>query len=182
VLNEVAREKLASDFKALMGDVQELLKSTSSQAGESGLARRGLLIRHLALPDNLADLEKVLDFIAHEISPNTYLNLMDQYHPCYLANEYPPLGRPITSLEYRAALAMGERHGLQRLDRRLSGERLKLMVAVRRRVLPAELPLFAAFLFSMLVLSWSNAIAAGKENFSIPILFTIVLVRPSPIA
>jgi hypothetical protein len=43
------------------------------------------------------------------------------------------------------------------------------MVAVRRRVLPAELPLFAAFLFSMLVLSWSNAIAAGKENPSLPI-------------
>jgi Polysaccharide deacetylase len=44
------------------------------------------------------------------------------------------------------------------------------MVAVRTRVLSAELPLFAAFLFSMLVLSWSNAMAAGKENFSIPIL------------
>jgi len=44
------------------------------------------------------------------------------------------------------------------------------MVAVRTRVLSAELPLFAAFLFCMLVLSWSNAIVAGKENFSIPIL------------
>jgi hypothetical protein len=44
------------------------------------------------------------------------------------------------------------------------------MVAVRTRVLSAELPLFAAFLFSILLLSWSNAMAAGKENFSIPIL------------
>jgi putative pyruvate formate lyase activating enzyme len=87
---------------------------------ESRLARRGLLIRHLVLPDNLADTEKVLDFIAREISRNTYLNLMDQYHPCYRADEHPPLDRPITSLEYRAALAMAERHGLRRLDRRLS--------------------------------------------------------------
>jgi putative pyruvate formate lyase activating enzyme len=88
---------------------------------ESGLARRGLLIRHLVLPDNLADTEKVLEFIAHEISPTTYLNLMDQYHPCYRADEYSPLNRTITSLEYGAALAMAERHGLLRLDRRLRG-------------------------------------------------------------
>jgi putative pyruvate formate lyase activating enzyme len=87
---------------------------------ERGLARRGLLIRHLVLPDNIADTEKVLDFIAHEISPNTYLNLMDQYRPCYRADEYPPLDRPITSLEYRAALTMAERHGLRRLDQRLA--------------------------------------------------------------
>jgi putative pyruvate formate lyase activating enzyme len=46
--------------------------------------------------------------------------LMDQYHPCYRANEYPPLDRPLTSLEYRAALAMAERQGLLRLDRRLT--------------------------------------------------------------
>ena len=87
---------------------------------EKGLARRGLLIRHLVLPDNLADTEKVLEFIAHEISANTYLNLMDQYHPCYRADEYPPLRRPITALEYRAALSIAERHGLRRVDRRLS--------------------------------------------------------------
>jgi putative pyruvate formate lyase activating enzyme len=61
----------------------------------SGLARRGLLIRHLVLPDNLADTEKVLDFTADEISPNTYVNLMDQYHPCYRADEYPPWIDPL---------------------------------------------------------------------------------------
>jgi len=79
---------------------------------ESGLARRGLLIRHLVLPDNLADTEKVLAFIAHEISPNTYLNLMDQYRPCYRADEHPPLDRALKMEEYRAALAMAERHRL----------------------------------------------------------------------
>jgi len=86
---------------------------------KSGLAQRGLLIRHLVLPENLAGTEKVLEFIAHEISTNTYLNLMDQYRPCYRADKCPPLDRPITSLEYRAALAMAERYGLRRLDRKL---------------------------------------------------------------
>ena len=83
---------------------------------EHGLAQRGLLIRHLVLPGNLAGTDHVLDFIAHEISLNTYVNLMGQYHPCYRADEYPPLDQPITSAEYRAALAMANRHGLRRLD------------------------------------------------------------------
>jgi putative pyruvate formate lyase activating enzyme len=89
---------------------------------ENGLARRGVLIRHLVLPEDIAGTDKVLDFIAHEISPNTYLNLMDQYRPCYRADEFPPLDRTLKREEYRAALAMAERHGLRRLDRRL-GER-----------------------------------------------------------
>ena len=86
----------------------------------AGWRDAGLLIRHLVLPRNLAGTEKVLDFIAHEISPNTYLNLMDQYRPCYRAEEYPPLDRTLEVEEYRAALAMAERHGLLRLDPRLS--------------------------------------------------------------
>jgi putative pyruvate formate lyase activating enzyme len=83
---------------------------------ERGLARRGVLIRHLVFPGNIAATDKVLEFIAREISPNTYLNLMDQYRPCYRADEYPPLDRPVTSAEYRAALAIAERHGLRRLS------------------------------------------------------------------
>lgn len=83
---------------------------------QSGLARRGLLIRHLVLPGNLASSERVLDFIAHEISLNTYLNLMDQYRPCYRAGEYPPLDRQITAEEYDRALALAKRYGLRRLD------------------------------------------------------------------
>jgi len=85
---------------------------------ERGLARHGLLIRHLVLPGNLAGTEQVLDFIAQQISVNSYLNLMDQYRPCYRADEYPPLDQPITLSEYRTALAIADRYGLQRLDRR----------------------------------------------------------------
>jgi putative pyruvate formate lyase activating enzyme len=85
---------------------------------EKGLARRGLLVRHLVLPENLAGTDKVLNFIAHEISRDTYLNLMDQYRPCYRADEYPPLNRPITVEEYRGAVALAKHYGLHRLDRR----------------------------------------------------------------
>ena len=90
------------------------------QLNENGVAQRGLLVRHLVLPGNLADTDAILAFLAHEISANTYLNLMDQYHPCYRADEYPLLARPITTAEYHHALALAEQYGLHRLDRRLS--------------------------------------------------------------
>jgi putative pyruvate formate lyase activating enzyme len=85
---------------------QTALKEMHRQVGDlvldqKGRARRGLLVRHLVLPQNLAGTDKVLDFVAHEISCNTYLNLMDQYRPCYRADEYPPLNRPIAAEEYR---------------------------------------------------------------------------------
>jgi putative pyruvate formate lyase activating enzyme len=84
--------------------------------GEDGLASRGLLVRHLVLPGDLANTDAVLAFLAREISPNTYLNLMSQYHPCYRAWDYPPLDRPITPEEYERAVAAAARHGLRRLD------------------------------------------------------------------
>ena len=85
---------------------------------EEGVARRGLLVRHLVLPEGIAGTEKVLEFLAKEISRDTYLNLMDQYRPCYRADEYPELDRPITGAEYAEALACAERLGLARLDGR----------------------------------------------------------------
>ncbi len=85
---------------------------------DDGIAQRGLLVRHLVLPGDLAGTESVLGFIAREISPDTYINLMDQYRPCYRAEEYPPLDRPISSEEYAAALQAARQHGLRRLDQR----------------------------------------------------------------
>jgi putative pyruvate formate lyase activating enzyme len=85
---------------------------------EHGIALRGLLVRHLVLPDGVAGTDQVLAFLANEISRNTYLNLMDQYRPCYRADEYPELDRPITADEYRDALAAAARLGLARLDER----------------------------------------------------------------
>lgn len=84
---------------------------------EDGIATRGLLVRHLVLPGDIAGTEEVLTFLAREIGPNTYLNLMDQYRPCHRAADNPPLGRPLAPAEYRRALEVAGRLGLHRLDR-----------------------------------------------------------------
>jgi putative pyruvate formate lyase activating enzyme len=85
---------------------------------EKGIARRGLLVRHLVLPEGLAGTAEIARFLAEEISPHTYINLMDQYRPCYRAHTLPPLDRPITRQEYREALEAARAAGLQRFDRR----------------------------------------------------------------
>ncbi len=85
---------------------------------DQGIARRGLLVRHLVLPGNLAGTDAVLRFIAEEISRDTYVNIMSQYRPCHRAGEFPPLDRLPTREEYRRALALAEGYGLYRLDRR----------------------------------------------------------------
>jgi putative pyruvate formate lyase activating enzyme len=83
---------------------------------ENGAATRGLLVRHLVLPGELAGTDEVMSFLSREISAETYVNIMDQYHPCFHAHENPPLGRRITRDEYRAAVGSARRAGLKRLD------------------------------------------------------------------
>ncbi|MCG6939089.1 MAG: radical SAM protein [Gammaproteobacteria bacterium] len=90
------------------------------QLDSNGVALRGLLVRHLVLPEQLAGSETILAFLANEISGNTYLNLMDQYHPCYRADEYPPLDRCVTADEFNDALQLTRKYGITRLDRRLA--------------------------------------------------------------
>lgn len=82
----------------------------------TGVARRGLLIRHLVLPDDLAGTEQTLAFIASEISRDTYLNLMSQYRPCFQADQYPGLDRRPTRNELHRARKQAEQLGLHRLD------------------------------------------------------------------
>jgi putative pyruvate formate lyase activating enzyme len=81
-----------------------------------GIALRGLLVRHLVMPGGVAGTAEVVRFIAEEISKDTYINIMDQYHPCYKAFEHPPLDRRITSEEYREAIRLALRAGLRRID------------------------------------------------------------------
>lgn len=83
---------------------------------EQGVAVRGLLVRHLVMPDSLAETEKIMDFLAREISTNTYVNVMDQYRPCGRARQYPPLDRCLTHEEYQEALRLAGKAGLSRLD------------------------------------------------------------------
>ena len=88
------------------------------QINTQGVAERGLLVRHLVLPNELAGTKEIVRFLAQEISPNTYLNLMDQYRPAYYARNFPELMRSITSQEYQSALQMAHDAGLRRLDKR----------------------------------------------------------------
>jgi putative pyruvate formate lyase activating enzyme len=83
---------------------------------ERGIARRGLLVRHLVLPADIAGTREVVRFIAEEISVDTYINIMDQYHPCFRAFGSPPLNRRITEKEYSDALEYAVRAGLKRID------------------------------------------------------------------
>ncbi|MGC8837272.1 MAG: radical SAM protein [Anaerolineae bacterium] len=85
---------------------------------EDGIARRGLLVRHLVLPEGLAGTAEIVRFLAEEISRNTYLNIMDQYRPCYRAHDLPPLNRRITRQEYEEAVRLALEAGLHRLDKR----------------------------------------------------------------
>ena len=87
---------------------------------ERGIAQRGLLVRHLVLPAGIAGTEKVLAFVSREISRHTYLNLMDQYRPCYRADEYAPLDRPLAGQEFNRALELSAQYRLHRLDHRHS--------------------------------------------------------------
>jgi len=86
------------------------------QTDDDGLATRGLLVRHLILPCNLAGTKQIVKFIADEISTHTYLNLMAQYRPSYNASLYPQLNRPITASEFNRAVRMAKEAGLTNLD------------------------------------------------------------------
>jgi putative pyruvate formate lyase activating enzyme len=81
-----------------------------------GVAERGLLVRHLVLPNGISGTDKVVKFLAEEISKNTYLNLMPQYHPYYRAHEFPGLDRPLDRSEFDVALRSARHYGLHRLD------------------------------------------------------------------
>ncbi len=83
---------------------------------DKGIAVRGLLVRHLLLPEGVAGTKEIVKFIADEISPNTYINIMDQYYPCYKAFEHPPLDRRITTKEYSEAIKMAMDAGLKRIE------------------------------------------------------------------
>lgn len=83
---------------------------------EQGVAYKGLLIRHLVLPNQLASSEKILKFLAEKVSKNVYLNIMAQYHPAYRACDFPELNRRIRPEEYHEVIDFAKKLGLERLD------------------------------------------------------------------
>ncbi|MCS7303783.1 MAG: radical SAM protein [Thermoguttaceae bacterium] len=94
--------------------VREMYRQVGDlEIDEQGLARRGLLVRHLVMPGASEDTEQVMRFLAEEISPNTFVNVMAQYHPEGRAWHYPELARRIRPEEYRQAVAAARRYGLR---------------------------------------------------------------------
>ena len=97
------------------------------QIDGQGVAQRGLLVRHLVLPNGLAGTEAVVRFLAQEVSTNTYLNVMAQYHPCYQAFDIPQLARPVSREEFNEAVDLARQQGLHRLGKQQIASPLKLI-------------------------------------------------------
>ncbi len=106
----------AADYPVV---VQQAVKEMQRQVGDlvtdpEGIARRGLIIRHLVMPSCLENTRKVIQFIHDEISSEAFVNIMAQYYPYYRAKEFPQIARRITVDEYRSALQFAEDMGLRR--------------------------------------------------------------------
>jgi putative pyruvate formate lyase activating enzyme len=102
---------------------QNALKEMHRQVGDlvlddQGMAQRGLLIRHLVLPEGMAGTKNVMGFLANEVSANSYVNIMAQYRPCGQASKIPALQRSITDEEYSRAIEVAALEGITRLDER----------------------------------------------------------------
>jgi len=83
---------------------------------ESGIAIRGVMIRHLVMPNNVAGTEKFVKWVAIHLPKSTYVNIMHQYHVDYKAYDYPKIHRSITAEEYIEAMNWAEQYGLTHLD------------------------------------------------------------------
>lgn len=116
--DEIARRYLGVKQYATIA--KAAIKEMHRQVGDlkvnsDGIAERGLLIRHLIMPENIAGTEEIMRFIAEEISKETYVNVMDQYYPAHEAHQYKELSRRITDQEYRQAIEAGNQAGLRQL-------------------------------------------------------------------
>jgi putative pyruvate formate lyase activating enzyme len=113
--------KYSSDADTYPEDTQAALLEMHRQVGvakpaNDGLMYRGLMIRHLVMPNRVAGTRKILDWIATNLPKETYVNLMSQYQPLYKAREYPQIARGITRAEYDEVISHARSLGLVNLD------------------------------------------------------------------
>lgn len=99
--------------------IREVLLEMYRQVGDlktnrEGIAERGLLIRHLVMPEGLSGTKALMEFIGYRVSQDSYVNIMAQYRPMYRADEFPELSRRITGQEYREAIEIAKEAGLHR--------------------------------------------------------------------
>jgi putative pyruvate formate lyase activating enzyme len=101
-------------FSVLKEALREMYRQVGDlKVDQYGIVVSGLIIRHLVLPNNLSGSDKILPWIAQNISPETYLSLMSQYFPAFQADKYPELSRRVTRAEYSKAKLAFEQCGLK---------------------------------------------------------------------
>jgi putative pyruvate formate lyase activating enzyme len=96
--------------------VKEMHQQVGDLIIQDGIAKKGLMIRHLVLPEKQAHSENIFKFIASEISNSTYLNIMDQYHPEHKSDLIPNLNKRVNRKEFMETVTLAQKYGLQRLD------------------------------------------------------------------
>ncbi|NLI43690.1 MAG: radical SAM protein, partial [Synergistaceae bacterium] len=105
-------------FSLAKSAVREMHRQVGDlKTDDRGIAVKGLLVRHLVLPNDLAGTEKVMEFLATEISTETFVNIMDQYRPLHKAFRYPELSRSITRMEFKRAIEIAQNYGIHRICR-----------------------------------------------------------------
>jgi len=116
------RYLLAKDYPEA---ARRAIKETHRQVGElkldeHGLAKRGVLVRHLVMPGDIAGTRQIMEFLAREVSPHTYVNIMAQYYPAGRVTDekFAEINRHITGEEYAHAVAAAREAGLYRFDER----------------------------------------------------------------
>ena len=105
-------EKAKAAIKEMHHQVGDLM------INEQGIAARGVLVRHLVMPEGKAGTYELMKFLAEEVSPNTYVNIMNQYRPCGEAVQFHELSQAVTAAEYQQALNDAHAAGITRLDQR----------------------------------------------------------------
>ena len=87
-----------------------------ARPANDGLMHRGLMIRHLVMPNDVSGTKQVIEWIANNLPTHTYINLMSQYRPMYKASDYPEIARKITRKEYTDAVSYAKAAGLTNLE------------------------------------------------------------------
>ncbi|MBD3180115.1 MAG: radical SAM protein [Candidatus Latescibacteria bacterium] len=117
--------EMAAKYSAGAGEYPEITRAAllemnrqvgTARPGEDGLIRRGLMIRHLVMPNNVGGSVKVMEWIAENLPGDTYVNIMSQYRPMYRAGEYPEISRRIYRSEYLEVIRAARGAGLTNLD------------------------------------------------------------------
>jgi len=112
--NSSKKYSFAQDYPEVMKSaLLEMHRQVGNLQIECGVAIKGLLVRHLIMPNNIAGSKDIVDFIVNNISENTFINIMDQYRPTFKAHNYSEINRHITHEEFHNVYAYAKKRGLR---------------------------------------------------------------------